>query len=356
MPRFYPDKLKQLGYGMFEAVGCSPQDARIVADHLIESSLAGHDSHGVIRLYEYVAHIKRGVWDPTGAPVVVSERPCTATIDGGGAMGQVGASYAMRIAIEKAREQGTATVTLRNCCHVGRVGAYPLMAASEGMVGIAFVNAGRMGRQIAPYGGLDGRLATNPIAFSAPRRDAEPILVDMATSVVAEGKIRVTRNRQEPAPEGWIIDHQGRPTSDPEDYLERGGAILPLGGVAAHKGYCLGILVDLLGGALSGEGVSSGGTESMKSNGVLFTVYNIPHFTDLDTYYEEVETLVRHVHSSRIDPAIGEIQLPGNPEFRAAEERCKNGIELDPTTWSRVCASAEALGVDWASDCPPRSE
>jgi uncharacterized oxidoreductase len=254
----------------------------------------------------------------------------------------------MRVAIRKAREYGTATVTLRNCCHVGRVGAYPLMAAREDMMALAFVNAGRMGRQISPYGGLDGRLSTNPIAFGAPRRGAEPILVDMATSVAAEGKIRVARNRGKPLPDGWIIDSQGQPSNKPEDYVESGGAILPLGGVAAHKGYCLSWVVELLGGALSGEGVASGAAE-MKSNGVLFTVYDIPHFTDLETYYDEVETLVRHVSSSRIDPRVGEIQMPGDPESRAAEDRRKNGIEIDETTWSRICASAKSLGVDCGS-------
>ena len=160
----------------------------------------------------------------------------------------------------------------------------------------------------------------------------EPIMVDMATSVTAEGKIRVAQNRGESVPEGRIIDHEGRPTTDPEDYLgEQGGAILPLGGVAGYKGYCLGFTVEVLGGLLSGEGCAAG-DRTMHSNGVLFTVYDPFFFTEDDAYQEELENLIRHVHTSRVDPAIGEILLPGEPEFRSARQRQRNGIAVDDTT------------------------
>ena len=345
MPTFSPDRLRQIGYQLFETAGCSPEDARIVIDHLVESSLYGHDSHGIIRIYEYLSFFSKGVWNPQGVPKIVSERPCTAIVDGDSAMGQISGAFAMRIAMQKAREYGTGTVTLRNCSHVGRCGAYPLMAARKKMIAIAFVNAGRLGRQIAPHGGLDGKLSTNPIAFSAPRKDHEPIMVDMATSVTADGKIRVARNRGETLPPGWITDNSGRPSVEPADYLESGGAILPLGGVASHKGYCLSYIVEVLGGALSGEGVASGEV-NMTSNGVLFTVYDIEHFTDLETYYKEIETLIRHVHTSRVNPDIGEILVPGEPEFRTSQERTRNGIEIDDTTWSHICTSAKGLGLD----------
>ena len=352
MPRFTPEHLRQIGYEIFEAVGCLPEDARIVTDHLVESSLFGHDSHGMIRLYEYISFVKRGVWNPRGVPKIVSERPCTAIVDGDRAFGQISAAFATRVAMAKAREHGTGTVTLRNCSHVGRCGAYPLMVARKRMMGIAFVNAGRLGRQIAPFGGLDGKLSTNPIAFASPRRGADPIMVDMATSVVAEGKVRVYRNRGDRLPEGWITYHDGDTSRDPNDYLESGGAILPLGGVAGHKGYCLSFIVEMLGGTLSGEGVASGEVD-MTSNGVLLTVYDIEHFTDLETYYDEVETLISHVQTSRVDPNLGEILVPGEPEFRSAKERTEKGIEIDPTTWSRICSEAETIGLNpnsWQSD------
>ena len=346
MPRFKPEKLRQIGCEIFEATGCSPEDAQIVVDHLVESSLFGHDSHGTLRFYEYIRFVKEGLWNPRGVPQIVQERPCTAVVDAGGAMGQVGAAFATRLAMDKAREHGTATVTLRNTSHVGRCGAYPLMVARQGLIGLMFVNAGRLGRQITPYGGLDGKLSTNPIAFTAPRRAAEPIMVDMATSVTAEGKVRVAQNRGQPVPEGWIIDRQGQPTTDPADYLDNAqGAILPLGGVAAYKGYCLSFIVELLGGALSGEGCAAG-DRVMKSNGVLITVYDIECFADLETYYDEMEGLIEHVHSSRVDPRIGEILLPGEPEFLTARQRTREGIEVDDTTWQRICEASRTLGLD----------
>ncbi len=346
MPRFHPESLRQIGYELFEAAGCSAEDARTVVDHLVESNLFGHDSHGAIRYYEYVRHIREGRFQARATPRVVKETPCTAVVDGGGAMGQVGATFATQVAIRKAREHGTGTVALRNTSHVGRAGAYPLMAAREGMIGLAFVNAGRLGYQIAPFGGIDGRLSTNPIAFAAPRRGGEPILVDLTTSVVAEGKVRLAINQGKSVPEGWIIDHEGRPTTDPKAFAgDPPGAILPMGGVVAHKGYGLSFVVELLGGTLSGEGCAAG-ERTMHSNGVLLTVYRIEHFADLEDYHREVESLIRHVQSSRVATGFSEILIPGEPEFRTAIRRSESGIEVDDTTWGRIGDEARAVGLD----------
>ena len=345
MPTLAHDQLREVGYQLFTAAGCNLKDARVVVDPLVDSSLYGHDSHGAIRLYEYLDFLTDGTFDPRGVPEVVWDRPCTALVDGGSAMGQIGATFATRLAMDKAGQHGVAAVTLRNTGHIGRVGAYPLMVAEDGMIGLVYCNAGRLGRQIAPFGGLDPKMSTNPIAFASPRRGHRPIMVDMATSVTAEGKIRVARNRGTDVPLGWLIDNEGTPTTNPDDFLTKGGAILPLGGVAGYKGYCLSIIVELLGGALSGQGVTSG-EQQMVSNGVLITVYDIEHFTDLEDYYDEVETLVGHIRSSRIDPAIGEILLPGEPEFRSEEQRIREGIELDNTTWSHICEAGVRLGLD----------
>lgn len=346
MPTFKHETLRAIGDAIFQAAGCTPKHTRIVVDHLIDSSLAGHDSHGILRFHEYVPLIREGRFDPDGEPTVVRDRPCTAVVDGGGGLGQVGALLATQVAIEKARRHGTGTVALRNTSHVGRVGAYPLMAAEEGLIGLAVVNAGHMGFQIAPHGGLDGKLSTDPIAFAAPRRNADPILVDMATSMVSEGKLRFYRDQQKPLADGWIIDHSGCPTTDPGGFLaEPRGAILPLGGASAHKGYCLGVLVEVLGGAVSGQGCANGESK-MQSNGMVMTVYDLEHFTDRESYYDDVETLIRHIHTSRIDPAMGEIQIPGEPEFRTTRHRRAHGIEINDTTWSDIAATALSLGLD----------
>ena len=349
MRRFLPPSLTHIGCALFEAAGCSREDALTVAEHLVESSLFGHDSHGTLRLYEYVDQILAGTFNATGRPRVVRERGSTAILDGGGALGAVAGRLAVNRAVALVRDHGVATVTLRNCSHLGRIGAYPLALARQGLLGMAFVNAGRLGRQIPPFGGIDVKLSTNPIAFAAPRAAGHPVLVDMTTSVVAEGKIRVARNRGLPVPEGWLIDADGHPTTDPKDYLaDPQGAILPLGGVVGYKGTCLSMAVEILGGLLSGEGCAAGATV-MRSNGMLLTAWDPNFFCDADTYERELEGLIAHMLTSRVDPAIGEIQLPGDPEFRHAAERGEHGIPIDDTTWQRICERATRVGLDPAS-------
>jgi uncharacterized oxidoreductase len=346
VPRFRPEILREIGYELFVAAGCTPDTSRTVVDHLVESNLFGHDSHGVLRYYEYTQAIREGRFQAQAQPEIVQEHACTAVVDGNGTLGQVGATFATNLAIQKAKERGVATVALRNTSHIGRAGAYPLLAARSGMMAQILVNAGRLGYQIAPFGGIDGRLSTSPLAFAAPRRQDPPILLDMTTSVTAEGKIRLAINRGDKLPKGWIIDAHGNPSTDPDDFkADPPGAMLPLGGTAGHKGYGLSIMVELLGGALSGQGCAAG-ERSLLSNGVLLTVYSIPHFTDLDTYYDEVEALISHVKSSRLAPGFKEILLPGEPEFRSAQSRELEGIAIDETTWSRIKEEMLRLGVD----------
>ncbi len=351
MPKFSPENLRKAGYELFGATGCREEDARAVVDHLVDSNLFGHDSHGAIRFYEYSRAVLDGRFQPDAFPKVVHDRSCTAVVDGGGTMGQVGATFATRLAMEKAKEYGIGTVALRNTSHIGRAGAYPLMVANEGMIGQIFVNAGRLGYQIAPFGGIDGKLSTNPLAFAAPRRTGDPIMVDMTTSMVAEGKIRLALNQGKKVPSGWIIDADGNTTTDPKDFKsDPPGAILPLGGAVGHKGYGMSIMVELLGGALSGQGCAAG-EKSMVSNGVLINAYHIEHFADIEYFLDEVEDLISHVKSSRLAEGFEEMLAPGEPEFRTARDREKTGIDVDETTWSTVCEIGLEVGVNltkWA--------
>ncbi len=348
MRRFSEDAVRRVGRLMFEAAGCSPADALTVVDHLVESCLFGHDSHGSLRVYEYIDQILAGTFDPKGIPRLERQKGVTACIDGDSALGQVAGRLAVETGVSLARTHGVGVVTVRNCSHLGRIGAYPLSVARQGLIGLAFVNAGRLGRQIPPFGGIDGRISTNPIAFSAPRPGQDPILVDMTTSVVAEGKIRVAHNRAEQVPAGWITDSEGHPTRDPGAFVgPPAGAILPLGGVVGYKGYCLGMVVEMLGGILSGEGAANG-DQIMRSNGMLLTVYDPGFFCETDYYETEVEGLVQHVMSSRVDPQVGQIQLPGGPEFSTCRDRQEHGIPIDDTTWNRILERAQALGLDTA--------
>ena len=346
MPRFTSQELREIGYSLFHASGCGDEDVKAVVDHLVESNLFGHDSHGAIRFSEYARAIREGRFQPNATPKIVKDHPATAVVDAGGAMGQVGATFATKLAMEKARACGIGTVALRNTSHIGRVGAYPLAAAKQGFIAQIFANAGQLGYQIAPFGGIDGKLSTNPLAFSAPRKEAPPIMVDMTTSVVAEGKIRVALNKGIQVPEGWLIDSEGDPTVEPTDFSGvPPGAILPLGGVVAHKGTALSLMVEILGGALSGLGCAAG-SHTMVSNGVLLNVYNIDHFVDRDEYFDELERLIVHIKSSRLAPGFDEILLPGEPELRSSERVEREGIEVDEKTWSAICEEASYVGLD----------
>ncbi len=347
MPTVTADALRRIGYAFFEALGCRPDDARTIADHLVQSNLYGHDSHGVIQtaMYARAVRAEQRV-DPRAVPEVVREHPCTAVVDAHHGFGQVGATFATDLLIQKAQQFGVASVSLRNTSHIGRASAYPLMVTEAGMIGLIFVNAGRMGFQVAPFGGIDGRLGTNPLAFAAPRRADAPIFVDMSSSTVADGKIYLAANQGKPVPEGWFVDSDGNPSTNPHEYFgEPRGAVLPLGGTLGHKGFALSMMMEICGGGMSGQGMSQGDMR-VSSNGVHMTAYDIAQFGDVEFFYDEVESLARHVKSSRTAPGVDEILLPGEPEYRTERERAQAGIPIDDTTWEKLCADARHIGLD----------
>ncbi len=334
MPTVSAAVLRRLGNAFFSALGCSAADARTVTDHLVQSNLYGHDSHGMVRMRQYAESVReKRVVDPQAIPEIAREHACTAVVDAHNGFGQVGATFATELLIDKARANGIAAVSLRNTSHIGRVGAYPLLVAQAGMIGHIYVNAGRLGFQVAPFGGIDGRLGTNPLAFAAPRRDAPPFFVDMTTSTVADGKIRVAANA-------------GKPSTRPEDYVdEPHGAILPLGGPLGHKGTALSMMIEVCGGGMSGQGMSAGDMR-VDSNGVLLIAYDIAQFVEPDFFYDEMEALISHVKSSRTAEGVQEILIAGEPEYRAERERAQSGIPIDETTWEHICADARGLGLD----------
>jgi uncharacterized oxidoreductase len=321
-------------------MGASGEAVTIVADHLVGAHLAGHDSHGLIRLKQYRDHVREGKLRPGAAPGVLRETPATALLDGNLAWGQVVAKTAVDLAVAKARKHGVSAVSVRKCYHVGRVGVYPLAAAREGFIAQLFCNGHGVAR-VAPWGGRDPRLATNPIAMAVPTR-RDPILLDITTSVVAEGKVRLAKNKREPVPEGWLLDRAGKPTSDPEE-LYQGGSLLPLGGREGHKGYALSVLVDLLGGILSGSGC---GTMTQEvGNGLFLQVTDPGAFDERESFLRRVDDFVGYLKSSARKEGVEEILLPGEPELRAEARRRRDGIEIDATTWAQVEAMARELGV-----------
>ena len=262
-----PDTLTHFVHDMFRAAGAAEDDAALVTHSLVSTNLAGHDSHGVMRTVQYVAMIRRGEIDVDAAPRLSQETAVLALVDAQRSFGQAAAHFAMQRCIEKAREQGLAAVGLTNCNHVGRLGEWVEMAAHAGMVGLAFCNAGSKGGLVAPFGGASRRLGTNPIACAFPLQDREPFVMDFATSVVAEGKVRVAHNAGKALPEGWILDSDGQPSTDSNALYADG----MLRTAADHKGYALSLMMELLAGALTGRGCTPF-DDIGPGNGVLFIV------------------------------------------------------------------------------------
>ena len=224
MPVYTPEYLHKVAYHIFRAKGASHEEAETVATHQVKANLVGHDSHGVIHIPEYVERINKGHIVP-GAPFVVErEAPCTAVINGNWGFGFVVTERAMRMAIDKAKVHGVGAITIHYQSHIGRLGDYATMALEEGMIGLVTSDSGAGPKMVAPFGGRARRLGTNPICIGIPSDMEGPVLLDMATSAVAAGKITLARNRGETVPDGWIIDKDGNPTNNPEDY-RAGGAI-----------------------------------------------------------------------------------------------------------------------------------
>jgi uncharacterized oxidoreductase len=351
MPIFPAETVHSCAARLLEAAGAPAEEAAIVAEALVRANLAGHDSHGVIRLEQYCRLMREGRIVPGAPTEVVSETAGSAVIDGHWGFGQVVAQRATEIAIAKAKACGVGVVGVRHSNHLGRLGDYPAMAAERGMIGIATVNNHGGGAWVAPWGGREGRLSTNPIAIATPGPDGgrpidRPIVLDITTSVVAEGKIRVKRNRGEPMPPGWAIDASGNPTTDPGDlYSQPRGAILPFGGESGHKGFGLALMVDILAGALSGAGCSSPDAPRM-GNALFLLVIDVAQMTPLPAFHDQVGCLVDYVRSSALAPGFTEILMPGEPEARTEAQRRRDGIVVDEETWRQITDIARSLNLE----------
>jgi len=343
VPVIQADKLETVTQQIFSALGAPEGDARWIATLLVRANLRGHDSHGVIRIPQYVGSIARGEINPKPAIRVVSETPTTALVDGDLGFGQVVARRATEIAVTKAKSQGLSAVGCSRTNHIGRLADYAEIAAEQGLIAMLWVNA-PTAQSVVPWGGIARRLGTNPLAVAVPGRSGAAISLDMATSVVAEGKIRVKRNRKEPAPSGWIIDATGQPITDPHAfYQEPRGALLPLG---EHKGYGLGLVVEILGGILSRTGAARPQPGPVQ-NGVFTLCVDVARFLHPGQFHAEVERLMDYVKSSHRAPGVPEILVPGEPEERTAAERRASGIFVEGETWNQIEAIAQQLGVSF---------
>jgi uncharacterized oxidoreductase len=340
--RFDHHTLKQRIEQIFTAAGSHRHEAERIAHYLVEANLVGHDSHGVLQVPRYIERVRSGQLIPNQTLEIVTEQGVMAVVDGRFGFGQVMGEEAMRLAIDKCANMGVSMVALRNSGHLGRIGDWAEMAASEGKVSIHFVNTSGGGILVAPYGGTQRRLSANPIAAGIPRPDGPPIIMDISTCTIAEGKIRVAANKGENVAEGCILDSQGKPTTDPRDfYASPAGSILPLGG---HKGFALGVIVEVLAGALTGGSCSRPGTKVVANN-MLVIVIDPEAFRAQCEFDLDIANFIVWVKSSATVTPDGEILMPGEPESRTRERRLREGITVDDTTWNQIREVARDLQV-----------
>ena len=346
MARFGADDLRDMCHATFVAAGFASDRARQIAHLVVEANLVGHDSHGVRHIPIYVSRVRDGLIVPEGEPEIVSETPTTAILDGKRTLGHIAAARGLELAIEKARKASIGAVAVRNQEHVGRVGAYPEMAANAGFVGITFCNGQGRGISIAAHGGLEARMGANPFTAAFPNPDGDPILLDISTSALAINKIRQAKDRGVALPEGAIVDAAGEPSTDPDDFLKRGGAALPLGGLLyGHKGFGLAVIVDLFCGLLGGSGTARHHDDVKLNNGTFHIVIDPRAFIDDAAYAAEIRTYTDYLHASTPLPGSDGVRLPGEFERDNRAERSANGIEIEDAVWHNIVATLERLNV-----------
>lgn len=343
MPSFTASHLDGLLRRIYEASGVPAESAAIVARHQVEANLVGHDSHGVMRTPAYVALIEKGDVIPDAAFEILQETASSAVIDAHWGLGFVATERAVDLACDKASVQGVAAMTVRRQGHIGRLGSYTARAAERGMIALLTADSGRAPKAVAPFGGREARLGTNPISIALPTADHGPVVLDMATSTVAGGKVKVAASRGDQLPPGWIVDKDGNASTDPADYLE-GGALLPLGADQGHKGYGLSFIVEVLSGLLTGIGFGVY-PDGMHNDGVFMSVFAIERFRPLDEFTAEVSEFIDYLKETPKATGFDEIYYPGELEARSAERHGRDGISIDDRAWEQLTVLAERLGV-----------
>jgi uncharacterized oxidoreductase len=339
-------KLRTLATRIVAAGGSQSGEADIVADHLVEANLRGHDSHGVGMLVAYVRDFEGGTLKPNQKPEVVSDTGTISVWDARAGYGQVVARQAVEWAIEAAKKHGVAVNGLRNAHHIGRVGTYGEIAARAGMVAMHFVNVASGPPPVAPFRGREGRFLTNPVCIAIPGTASnEPILLDFATSRVAMGKVRVAHNAGKRMLDGALLDHDGKPTTNPSVmYTEPRGVVLPFG---EHKGSGLALVCELLAGAIVGSASVTTSTPPERGiiNGMLSIVIDPAKLSSRDSMLAEIDSMIGWVKSAKPSDPDLPVLIAGEPERIARAERMAKGIDVEDETWRQLMAIAERYQI-----------
>jgi len=350
------DTLRDFVAGIFAAAGCAHSEAACIALHLVSSNLAGHDSHGVIRVPRYVLWLKQDFVRAGQTITIVSETPVFALVDGNLGFGQSIGEQATDLGIRKAKENGVAVIGLRNVGHLGRIGDWGERAAAAGLISLHFVNV-NAGELVAPFGGVNRRFSTNPVCIAAPSPEGGiPMILDFATSLVAEGKVLVASNGGKPVPDTALIGPDGKISGDPSvlygpiegtrerDSAKGAGALRTFG---EHKGSGLAFMCEILGGCLTGGGTSGpipGGKRTRITNGML-SIYLDPNRLGAADFVQQAQDYAEYMKASRPAAPGGEVLVPGEPEARTRATRLAEGIPLQPDTWAAIAETARGLGV-----------
>lgn len=343
MPTVKAERLRAIADALLRGAGVPDEEAEVVARHVVDANLAGHDSHGIIQIPTYIDRVDKGHIVP-GAPwEVVRESPATLVVDGHWGFGYTVNERAMRRLVEKAESANVAAATVFRQGHIGRLASYPLMAAERGMIALITADSGRGPKHVAPFGGREKRLGTNPVAIAMPSNLDGPFFVDMATSAVAAGKIALARARGAAIPEGWIVDKDGRATADPADFYA-GGPLLPLGGTEGYKGYGLSAMVEVFSGILTGlgHGVEPTGRHN---DGCFMAVFKVSAFRDLETFKAEVTDFAMYLKATAPAEGFEEVLYPGEVEHRARLARERDGVPVEDATWEKLAALAAKYGL-----------
>jgi LDH2 family malate/lactate/ureidoglycolate dehydrogenase len=341
--RIDPERLVDFAAAVYEHVGMPPEDARLVADTLVQADLWGHQSHGVLRLGWYLDRVHNGVMKPVTEPEFVVDAPSIAVIDGHDGVGHVLTLLATREAVRRAKVHGLAAVAVRNSNHFGTCMYYTLAGAREGCVMLMTSNGGPA---MAPWGGRRKIIGTNPWSVAAPAGRRAPFVVDMANTGVARGKIYLARQKREPIPLGWAINAAGEPTTDPQEAID--GIILPMAG---HKGYAIAAMVDVLSGVLTGSGfldeVHSPYKTAEKSNcGHLVIALDIESFQPLAQFNERMERWIAEVKSVPLAKGHEEVFYPGEIEASNDARNRREGLLFPGDTIADLKRIARETGLD----------
>jgi LDH2 family malate/lactate/ureidoglycolate dehydrogenase len=337
------DRAQALCETVFQRLGFSDVEVADCTRAIMFATVRGLDSHGIISILPGIANsVKRGQTQPRAEIVALKETAITASYKGNRAAGPVIASHAMRAALERAREHGIGAVTTVHCAHFGAASAYAAMALPESMFGLVMCNAGP---HVAPFGGSTALHGTNPIAYAAPTVAMPPIVLDIATSAAAAGQLMKAARRGQQIPLGWALDSDGKPTTDPT--AGNKGVLLPFGG---HKGYGMGVLVDLLTGALSGSTVGLNVQQSnpdpeVGGQAFFFLAIDPGFFSSREAFLERVDQLARDAKSVRPAEGFSEVLLPGELEWREEQRRSREGIPMPEGDWNALRANLEGASI-----------